>query len=287
MSATTNTTNRALGTNPLILRGDSMFESSDLFGHPQGPDSVLGNEIIPMKHESMEELSSHLPLDDQLNNDLQKTSPFNIHSSVLDSVFSSTMDENDQLHDHTPMFDELDFIMDEGKASLKDDWVSLFGGNDESGKREEPEVSMNAPTKRSYSEVDKFETIEESVEPEFESVPPKQLFTPTHSNLSTPIIDTQSKVNKNKKAKVDHLGCVSYSKKQRSQLLAPVATEAADPMTMKRARNTEAARRSRARKLERMNQLEGKVEELINEKTELANEVLRLKEILAANGISH
>mmetsp|Transcript_3416 Transcript_3416/g.3322 ORF Transcript_3416/g.3322 Transcript_3416/m.3322 type:complete len:284 (+) Transcript_3416:293-1144(+) len=283
MSATTNTTNRALGTNPLILCGDSMFESSDLFSHPQGPDSVLGNDIVPMKHESMEELSSHLPLDGQLNNDFQKTSPFNIHSSVLDSVFSSTMDENDQLQDHTPMFDELDFIMDEGKASLKDDWVSLFGGNDESDKRD----SVNAPTKRSYSEVDKFETIEESVEPEFKSVPPKQLFTPTQSNLSTPIIDTQSKVSKNKKAKVDHLGCVSYSKKQRSQTLAPVATEAADPMTMKRARNTEAARRSRARKLERMNQLEGKVEELINEKTELANEVLRLKEILAANGISH
>ena len=287
MSATTNTTNRASGTNPLILCGDSMFESSDMFSHPQGPDSVLGNDIIPMKHESMEELSSHLPLDDQLNNDLQKTSPFNIHSSVLDSVFSSTMDENDQLQDHTPMFDELDFIMDEGKASLKDDWVSLFGGNDDSGKREETNVSMNAPTKRSYSEVDTFETIEESVEPELEPTAPKQLFTPTQSNLSTPIIDTQSKVTKNKKAKVDHLGCVSYSKKQRSELLVPVVTETGDPMSMKRARNTEAARRSRARKLERMNQLEVKVEELIGEKTDLANEVLRLKEILIANGISH
>ena len=58
-------------------------------------------------------------------------------------------------------------------------------------------------------------------------------------------------------------------------------------MSMKRARNTEAARRSRARKLERMNQLEVKVEELIGEKTDLANEVVRLKEILIANGISH
>lgn len=56
MSATTNTTNRASGTNPLILCGDSMFESSDMFSHPQGPDSVLENDIIPMKHESMEEL---------------------------------------------------------------------------------------------------------------------------------------------------------------------------------------------------------------------------------------
>ena len=146
---------------------------------------------------------------------------------------------------------------------------------------------MNAPTKRSYSEVDTFETIEESIEPELEPTAPKQLFTPTQSNLSTPIIDTQSKVTKNKKAKVDHLGCISYSKKQRSELLVPVVTETGDPMSMKRARNTEAARRSRARKLERMNQLEVKVEELIGEKTDLANEVLRLKEILIANGISH
>lgn len=277
MSAIANTTSGAISTNPLILCGDSMFESSDMFSHAEGANAALGADMTPIKHEAMDELSSHLPLNDQLDGELEKTSPFNIHASVLDSVFSSTLSENDQLQDHTPMFDEVDFMMDGGKAGLKDDWVSLFGGSENASHEHS---TMSAPVKRTYSEI----------EPEIKPVAPEQLYTPAESTLSTPLIDTQSKVSKAKKAKVDkvdHLGCVSYAKKQRSQPLAPVETEAADPASMKRARNTEAARRSRARKLERMNQLEMKVEDLINEKTDLANEVLRLKEILTANGINH
>ncbi|KAF8002320.1 hypothetical protein HF325_003285 [Metschnikowia pulcherrima] len=104
--------------------------------------------------------------------------------------------------------------------------------------------------------------------------------------LSTPIMDEFTPLENDKKRKsVDHLGCVSYAKKQRSQPLKPIATESGDPIAMKRARNTEAARRSRARKMERMSQLEEKVEDLLQDKSELQDEVARLREILTAHNI--
>lgn len=77
--------------------------------------------------------------------------------------------------------------------------------------------------------------------------------------------------------KKDSLGITIYNRKPRSQPLAPVVIdEDEDSVTVKRARNTEAARRSRARKLERMTQLEEKVAELIalNSELQKKNEVL-------------
>lgn len=81
--------------------------------------------------------------------------------------------------------------------------------------------------------------------------------------------------------KLDHLGVVPYNRKQRSQPLVPVVVpDTGDSAALKRARNTEAARRSRARKLQRMNQLETRVEELLSRNRELENEVSRLQSLL-------
>ena len=80
--------------------------------------------------------------------------------------------------------------------------------------------------------------------------------------------------------KLDHLGVVAYNRKSRSAPLTPVIPESSDPVAQKRARNTEAARRSRARKLQRMNQLEDRVENLLAKNMELENEVARLRSLL-------
>lgn len=80
--------------------------------------------------------------------------------------------------------------------------------------------------------------------------------------------------------KRDALGFTVYSRKPRSQPLNPIVVPEGgeDDIVTKRARNTEAARRSRARKMARMGQLEEKVYELISKNQELEKEVLRLKE---------
>ncbi|ODV97619.1 hypothetical protein PACTADRAFT_47502, partial [Pachysolen tannophilus NRRL Y-2460] len=75
--------------------------------------------------------------------------------------------------------------------------------------------------------------------------------------------DSSSSLVSLENEKRDHLGVVSYHKKQRCAPLTPVFTDSDDPVAVKRARNTEAARRSRARKMERMSQLEDRVEQLL------------------------
>lgn len=87
-------------------------------------------------------------------------------------------------------------------------------------------------------------------------------------------------VEKKAPFKKDHLGVVGYTRRQRSSPLAPIVVKEDDPVSMKRARNTEAARRSRAKKMKRMSQLEDKVEELLICKSELEAEVERLKSLV-------
>ncbi|VVT49615.1 uncharacterized protein SAPINGB_P002357 [Magnusiomyces paraingens] len=77
--------------------------------------------------------------------------------------------------------------------------------------------------------------------------------------------------------KRDELGITIYNRKPRANPLGPVVPESADTVAVKRARNTEAARRSRARKLERMTQLEAKVAELVALNARLEQENLELK----------
>lgn len=277
--------------NPMILSGDCiMYESEDLFAAPTTPSSMQKayNEDVSKKHNI--ELSSTLPEE-------ESSAPFSIHSSVLDSVFSSVLDEHADFQDHTPMFDELDLIMDGSKVNLKEDWVSLFGKSEplltlgEEGEEldtllEETvaPASVESNVESSpQSPVQSFKRPYSEVEESFEFAPKQnQLFTPNPSlTLSTPMLDGVST------KKIDHLGCVTYSKKQRTQPLQPIKLDACDPVLMKRAKNTEAARRSRARKMERMSQLEDKVEGLIQDKEDLALEVTRLRKLLLANGIDY
>lgn len=262
--------------NPVIYN-DSMSESE--FHQP--PSSV------PVKLESIDELSCHLPTNCDvadvpvgMADGAVDESPILVHTDVLDSVFSTTLDQNDQLISHTPMFDELDFIMDGNKVNLKDDWVSLF--------KDEPVAEPAVPAK----EEDLGDLFaDEEPEPVF-AVPeaPKQLETPMTPALATPVLDRKrtssvSSASKVSKRRVDHLGVTSYSKKQRSQPLKPIDMESQDPAALKRAKNTEAARRLRARKMERMSQLEEKVEVLMREKQDLASEVIRLRELLIEHNI--
>lgn len=202
-----------------------------------------------------------------------ETSTLAFNSDVLNSVFL-----NDDAIDNTPMFDELDFVLD---SENKEDWISLFDANNEIDSNshlftpvvrdEDLPIKLEAEADEAF--VDGFDSRKRSY---------NQLMTPsTSSNLSTPNLDTP------KKAKLDHLGVVKYSKKQRSQPLVPVKVTSNDPVLLKRAKNTEAARRSRARKMERMLQLEDKVEELVRCNDSLNSEVLRLKELLDLNNIKY
>ena len=93
-------------------------------------------------------------------------------------------------------------------------------------------------------------------------------------------VDSSASSNDYKK---DALGITAYNRKPRSIPLSPIVVDesAGDSVLVKRARNTAAARRSRARKLERMTQLEAKVEELISQNNSLLSENKKLKSDMA------
>ncbi|ODV82837.1 hypothetical protein CANARDRAFT_189306, partial [[Candida] arabinofermentans NRRL YB-2248] len=60
-----------------------------------------------------------------------------------------------------------------------------------------------------------------------------------------------------------------------------IIVQSNDDSSIKRARNTEAARRSRARKMQRMDQLELKCQSLLTENNDLKNQLEILKKLLA------
>ena len=98
---------------------------------------------------------------------------------------------------------------------------------------------------------------------------------------TTDLSSSSKKKPTSKKQKIDELGCTPYTRKQRFNPLPPIIIKNdGDAASIKRARNTEAARRSRARKMERMSQLENKCEDLINENNLLKLEIENLKNLL-------
>lgn len=163
--------------------------------------------------------------------------------------------------DLTPMFDS-----DPSMAAVEDGagkWGSLF----------DDEIHINPADVFSFSP-----QSEEDHKPAELPVQDRNV-----SFLPTPIFE-EAPLNtgaKKRVGKVDHLGVVAYNRKNRAAPLSPVVAESDDPAALKRARNTEAARRSRARKMQRMGQLELKVEQLLARNAELEQEVSRLNSLLS------
>lgn len=176
--------------------------------------------------------------------------PMQLHSSIVESVFSPSIAGT------SPMFEETE--MD------SDNWESLF---------EPSELLSSIPAPAEKDVTPLVETKEIAAET-------PEVARPLCSKRSASEADLSLPVSK-KPSTVDELGVTAYNRKQRVLPLSPIVVDSSDPIAAKRARNTEAARRSRARKMERMSQLEDKVEELQEKNEALEQEVERLRALLA------
>ncbi|KAG7692861.1 hypothetical protein KL930_004207 [Ogataea haglerorum] len=169
-------------------------------------------------------------------------SPFEIHSSVIDSIFE---DPDAQA---APMLESR-----EDSSS----WEPLF-------KEEDDLIQIAVQPTPAVKE----ETL------------PKALVTSPLTDMEESRRSVSCTSETSFSPKKDRFGCTPYTRKKRSLPLEPVVPEGADAAAIKRAKNTEAARRSRARKMERMSQLEDKCESLMQENESLKLEVARLKSLL-------
>lgn len=272
----------------------SQFNSTSLFA-PQsaaGPldpvDSFTNaiNALSPASSASATPMVKHEDILDGGNfmfNDIDVAQPQQqqqideLDSAVVDAFFSSSTDS-------TPMF-EFDNV-DAGSSDPKE-WTSLFD-NDIPVVTEEDVLANDkavVSTEASVSTLPSFEMasmtsflptpmIEDDVLPKASSAAKAKKV------ASAGRVSKKSNVGTIQADKLDHLGVVAYNRKARNAPLTPVIPESNDPVAQKRARNTEAARRSRARKLQRMNQLEDRVESLLAKNNELENEVARLRSLL-------
>lgn len=207
--------------------------------------------------------------------------------SMTDSLLFSLPDDFSSVVDsitNTPMFGDDVSIEDNQVDEDPKNWTSLFVDEDHN---QTPtvadDVSVPLPSKKSIDSMvaDVMNVANNMIlcspsEPLEAPVAPKQ----EHSSPRLSAKDFVSKVEK-PDSKIDHLGCVQYNRKKRSAPLSPVVIPSnGDVTAIKRAKNTEAARRSRAKKMQRMKQLEQKVEELLKINSDLVGEVERLKLLL-------
>lgn len=201
------------------------------------------------------------------------SSEYTVPSSVLELVFSTTLDEFGLMQDHTPMFDDLDLALDGAKVNDQE-WVSLFSDQQQQQQQQQPITEEDVDLLE--KEID-FAIRENEIKLTHAAVVAQQPSKRSYSSAfeltpqPTPLLDCPKKARTTKKA--------------RQASLPPIDVDVSDPAALKRAKNTEAARRSRARKLEKMNILENKVDALTKEKNVLENEVHRLQELLKQNGI--
>jgi general control protein GCN4 len=170
----------------------------------------------------------------------------------------------------SPLFEDADL-------GHIDSWESLFPAQADEEKTSEKEQQQSKP------------------QPQIKQEPKEDEGTTTTTNSSrstasaSPAPSSSSNSKKRKKSadpedqtkyneKKDEMGFTVYSRKPRSTPLSPVVVpDGQDSVAVKRARNTEAARRSRARKMERMSQLEQKVSELLTRNAELERQIEELK----------
>lgn len=232
------------------------------------PRQILGESVFNQFIKT-QELNSEFPLGlekieiPELSPSIGTITPLQLHSSVVESIFDPIMENQ------SPMFDEVELD--------SENWNSLFEPNELEIKQEEP---TSAPTSHLIDEVASKPIMKRSSSE-------AELELPSTKKSSPSPKPQPQQSSPSSSSNTDHLGVVSYNRKQRSIPLSPIQIdESLDPISQKRARNTEAARRSRARKMERMNQLEDKVEILVSKNSALENEVLRLRALLQKSGQS-
>lgn len=243
------------------------------------PRKVLGESVFSQFIKTQDpELESTFGFqkfeeEDKLSTSVGTITPMALHSASIESIFSPNILET------SPIFDDVE---------LESTWKPLFSLN---------EMEVPEPSFSSNSFATDIEPLPVQAEPvnETHCIP-----SPADSpNFTTSPICTKSKRSSSEagfelaayplkrsesisNSPKDADGIITYNRKQRSQPLSPIVVESDDPVVQKRARNTEAARRSRARKMERMNQLEDKVDALKQENIQLQEEVQRLRALLAS-----
>lgn len=204
-------------------------------------------------------------------------------TSPLESLLtpmSSTISPPELLGDLSGSSENILFggspLFDEEELEDPSTWDSLFNEVSEvsDSAKTDSLLSLELPSGLELSSLSSTVLEEISIKSEPMSAPLESVELPKSNKRKR----REHSTDESGEYKKDALGITAYSRKPRSAPLVPIVIdESVDTVQAKRARNTAAARRSRARKLERMTQLEEKVEELLALNNSLQTENSQLR----------
>jgi len=269
-----------------MLLGESIFSNISTATEPELAPSAGSGDF----QDSLEGLYNAAFVDEQLVQESRANSapagtisPLAIHESVLSSTFdasaavnseSSMLEDASDINNWQPLF-ERESTQQQPNGVVSDpamdsELLALLGGMPGT-KAQSLSVEQRSKSTSGVSISKRASTKCAKVSKNFLS---KKRAHSTSSMVKTTVLD-------GKKVKLDKFGCIAYTRKQRSAPLPPVVPQGSDTASLKRARNTEAARRSRARKMKRMAQLEDKCERLTAENERMKDEIESLKQRLS------
>lgn len=201
--------------------------------------------------------------------------------SLMSSVSTATVTELSDI-EHSPLFDDVDL----GQVA----WTSLFDDDTESAQplpAAGASETLSMPVTPDQSVANLFDLMSAMPLKNAEQLPLPMGFAlqPEPEQTGQHFAAAPPSKRPRLKDKVDEYGITVYTRKTRSAALKPITVaKNADPVAAKRARNTEAARRSRARRMERMDQLEACVRRLTEENAQLKQEIAKLRGLAVPDG---
>lgn len=144
----------------------------------------------------------------------------------------------------------------ESPACFSQDTSPMFGTESELGPGHEEWDSLFPPSDDGFSAAYDSATLDVAAAlPNSKSAQPP----------ASPMIRDDSSPGQSARRAATKPSTISGVNARQRRPLGPIKFDSKDPVAAKRARNTEAARKSRARKLERQGEMEGRIDELVKE----------------------
>ncbi|KAF3158274.1 hypothetical protein TWF106_008578 [Orbilia oligospora] len=174
---------------------------------------------------------------------------------------------NDTLDDSSPMDTPL-FGLDDG---IPEEWPTLFPTEDAINPSSSTDILVNPAALMIGGE--------SSSTPPLTAIIPSRQFSNDSNNPPSPSMKSRSASNAQKRSSL-----TGISRRKAAADLPPVQFDPSNPVDIKRARNTMAARKSRARRVEKMEELAEAVEKLQAEAQQLKEEKEFYKNLARQHG---
>ncbi|KAK1779652.1 hypothetical protein QBC45DRAFT_432306 [Copromyces sp. CBS 386.78] len=209
-----------------------------------------------------------------------------LHEPYLSAPSSTALTAltSPSIFDGSPDFDHFDISPSFGHSDLDnpDSWFSLFPDA-----KPPPEAQAQTQTQaeqQTQPQPDLIQSVQQTVQPSVEQAVHSVEASPATQSedleVSSPGSGHQRRKSSASSPSGRHSSVAGVGSRRRDKPLPPIIVEdPSDVVAMKRARNTLAARKSRERKAQRLEELEAKIEELIAERD-------RWKNLALAHGAS-